>query len=72
MFGLEREKNNNVMNADYESGIFQSKQLPDGITTLAPSAGTLKLFSAEDSQNESLDQRLTKKTYGIIRYDRKN
>lgn len=35
--------------------------LPDGITTSAPSAGTVKLFSAELFQKEALDQALERK-----------
>lgn len=35
--------------------------VPDGMTTLAPSAGTVKLFSAELFQKEALDQALERK-----------
>lgn len=35
--------------------------LPDGMTTSAPSAGTVKLFSAELFQKEALDQALERK-----------
>lgn len=34
--------------------------LPDGMTTLAPSVGSVKLFSAEPFQKEALDHRLQK------------
>ena len=34
------------------------KLLPGGMTTSAPAAGAVKLFSAEPCQKEALDQRL--------------
>ena len=35
--------------------------LPDGMTTSLPSAGTVKLFSAELFQKDALDQALERK-----------